>query len=433
MVRVCSPQVEREHRPLLSGLLQPLEALSTGYPETELSALSGDLRVCVATLGAVWSAEMRGAAEGGRVGMASAVLSGLQQGRDGEEKKCEENQQTRVDEGLKYGKEVGEDKSKCKLVEEIPDALQSSQPASAQTKHLLHQEEDAYQTAFQKALKEAQDPEIPVKGHGLASLSRLIDANDREASDNSLLLLRVFKENLHHPDSYVYLSAIRGLVKLASKQPLKVLRLLCEEYAMLCESKNRRKVDKETGQLRTSSRREECPKQSGERDSEKGAKDSLEFRLKLGEALVHTARDCGELLPHCADTLLAAVLSNAHDPHPLIRASALSNLAEICQLLGYSFGRIHHEVYTPAFLPSVTGCLSIALFPGTSLHTHMEKYEEKDGESEILSLDSRCWVDVTPLSLCIYDAERGVATYHQHVIFTRLSPCSSPASFCVHM
>ena len=60
--------------------------------------------------------------------------------------------------------------------------------------------------------------------------------------------------------------------------------------------------------------------------------------------LVHAARGCGELLPHYADTLLAAVLSSARDPHPLVRASALSSLAEICRLLGHSFGKIHHEV-----------------------------------------------------------------------------------------
>ena len=56
--------------------------------------------------------------------------------------------------------------------------------------------------------------------------------------------------------------------------------------------------------------------------------------------LVHA----GELLPHYADTLLAAVLSSARDPHPLVRTSALSSLVEICRLLGHSFGKIHHEV-----------------------------------------------------------------------------------------
>ena len=91
--------------------------------------------------------------------------------------------------------------------------------------------------------------------------------------------------------------------------------------------------------------REEYSKQSGGKVPEN---DSLELRLKLGEAIVLAARDCGELLPHYADTLLPAVLSNARDPHPLIRASALSNLAEICQLLGHSFGHNHHEVYSVA-------------------------------------------------------------------------------------
>ena len=62
-----TPQVERSDRPLLSSLLPPLELLSSGrgYPPDEgLSLLAGDLRVCITTLGAVWSAEMETRARG---------------------------------------------------------------------------------------------------------------------------------------------------------------------------------------------------------------------------------------------------------------------------------------------------------------------------------------------------------------------------------
>ena len=105
-----------------------------------------------------------------------------------------------------------------------------------------------------------------------------------------------------------------------------------------------KQVDKETGQLKAGFKKRGCTKQSGGKAPEISAEDSLELRLKLGEAIVLVARECGELLPYYADTLLPAVLSNARDPHPLIRASALSNLANICQLLGHSFGNYHHEV-----------------------------------------------------------------------------------------
>ena len=347
-------QVEKEHRPRLSGLLQPLEALATGYPDAELSALAGDLKVCVATLGAVWSAEVREAAEGGKGGMADKVLSGLQRDRDGLERKGLQQDRDGLErKGAKSSAasvEVGS-RGKRKLVEEIPEASPLDchtapvQTASQRVENGKKQTEDSPQTAFQRALAEAQDPEIPVKGHGLASLAKLIKAGDGQASANSLSLLGVFKETLHHTDSYVYLAAISGLVALASKHPREVLETLCREYAMFsdsCSSKVAGRVDKETGQLRRSSGSQ---KHSRGRDAGQTSKEaSLEFRLKLGEALVHAARGCGELLPHYADTLLAAVLSSARDPHPLVRASALSSLAEICRLLGHSFGRIHHEV-----------------------------------------------------------------------------------------
>ena len=335
-------QVEKEHRPRLSGLLQPLEALATGYPDAELSALAGDLRVCVATLGAVWSAEVRAAAEGGKGGMADKVVSGLQRDRDGLERKGAKSSAASV--------EVGS-RGKRKLVEEIPEASPVDchttpvQTASQRVEDGKKQTEDSPQTAFQRALAEAQDPEIPIKGHGLASLAKLIKAGDSQASANSLSLLGVFKENLHHMDSYVYLAGISGLVALASKHPREVLETLCREYAMFSDSRSSKvagRVDKETGQLRRSSGGQE---HNRGRDTGQTSKEaSLEFRLKLGEALVHAARGCGELLPHYADTLLAAALSSARDPHPLVRASALSSLAEICRLLGHSFGKIHHEV-----------------------------------------------------------------------------------------
>ena len=329
--------MEKEHRPRLSGLLQPLETISTRYPDSELSTLAGDLRVCIATLGAVWSVELREAAERGR--------GGRMRGK-GVTEEQEPRQRVAKELFARDGLQVDKDnKTERKLIEEISETIHPSQSAPSQPSPT--HKDDANETDYQRALQEAHDHEIPVKGHGLASLARIIEAGDKEAADNSLCLLDIFKANLHHPDSYVYLPAIRGLVMLASKQPLKVLTILCEEYAMFSESNSRaddEKVDKETGQLKVGCKKQGCTKKSGEKGTERSAEDSLELRLKLGEAIVLAARDCGELLPHYADTFLPAVLSNARDPHPLIRASALSNLAEICQLLGHSFGNYHHEV-----------------------------------------------------------------------------------------
>ena len=321
-------QVDKEHRPLLSDLLQPLEVISTRYPGSELSALAGDLRVCVATLGAVWSVEMREVAEGRRRrGDTDKIVSGLK-GEHPEVRKKEEKEGRSCERKKNY---------KRKLIEEIPEEGSS---------HQYSKEDKSTQTAFQQALAEANDHEIPVRGHGLTTLAKLLEAGDKETLNNSDSLLKVFKQSLLHLDSYVYLAAIKGLVALASQHPLAVLTTLCEEYALFGESSPRHekgRVDRETGQLKKCTTQKPSPESGKNTDRE----NSFELRLKLGEALVRVARDCGELLPHYADMLLRAVLSNARDPHPLVRASALSNLADICRLLGHSFGNVHHEVALP--------------------------------------------------------------------------------------
>ena len=66
--------------------------------------------------------------------------------------------------------------------------------------------------------------------------------------------------------------------------------------------------------------------------------------MKLGEALVRATRNCGELVPRYSQHLLPALLTGVKDPEPLVRASSLSNLGDVCQLLRFSLGPVVHEV-----------------------------------------------------------------------------------------
>ena len=59
MLIVSSFQVERCHRPLLTQLQPFLVTIATSYPVEELSTLAHDLNVCIATLGAIWTSEMK--------------------------------------------------------------------------------------------------------------------------------------------------------------------------------------------------------------------------------------------------------------------------------------------------------------------------------------------------------------------------------------
>ena len=53
----------------------------------------------------------------------------------------------------------------------------------------------------------------------------------------------------------------------------------------------------------------------------------------------------GEMTPHHRDKLLHCVLQVARDADEHVRASAISNLGEICRLLRFSLGPVIHEVY----------------------------------------------------------------------------------------
>lgn len=66
--------------------------------------------------------------------------------------------------------------------------------------------------------------------------------------------------------------------------------------------------------------------------------------MKLGEALVKATRNCGELVPRYSQHLLSALLTGVKDPEPLVRASSVSNLGDVCQLLRFSLGSVVNEV-----------------------------------------------------------------------------------------
>ena len=148
----------------------------------------------------MWSAELRETAEGGRGGEGRGnVLSGLTQGQELSEMPLQVPKESLARDSLQVDKD---NKTEHKLIEEIPEALHLSQPAPTQPSPKC--KETSNPTDFQQALQESHDHEIPVKGHGLASLATLIEAGDKEAADHSGHLLDIFKANLHNPDSYVY-------------------------------------------------------------------------------------------------------------------------------------------------------------------------------------------------------------------------------------
>ncbi|KAI8479699.1 Transport and Golgi organization protein 6 [Branchiostoma belcheri] len=169
-------------------------------------------------------------------------------------------------------------------------------------------------TDYDEALALVNHPMVPMKGHGLITLSSLLEKKDSKAMAEKERLLKVFEENLDHEDSYIYQASIRGLAALGSHFPEVVIPEICDQFA------NFRKEGKKK-------------------------KRRTEDRMKLGEILTKVTRSLGSLLPHYSQPLLAALLCGVRDPDIHVRASSLANLGEVCHLLKFSIGPIIHEIF----------------------------------------------------------------------------------------
>ncbi|XP_060110136.1 transport and Golgi organization protein 6 homolog [Heteronotia binoei] len=166
--------------------------------------------------------------------------------------------------------------------------------------------------ALRELLLAVYDSDIPSRAAALRSLSHLIEQRDPEVLKIRDKLLKVFLESLDHEDSFVYLSAIQGVALLSDAFPEEVLPSLLARYE----------------------------------GSPQGTREAwpVETRMKVGEALMRSTRALGDLVFSYRDRLVHVFLRGARDPDVSLRASSLSNLGELCQILRFQLGSVIHEV-----------------------------------------------------------------------------------------
>jgi len=121
-------------------------------------------------------------------------------------------------------------------------------------------------SVFQIAMREVADVLVPVRGHALLTLRRLVDSGDTETLDSVNGLLAVCEKTVDDSDSYVYLNTIQLLASLAAKLPQQTLPWLADKYLA-----GSRSQDPDV----------ECRHSTAER------------RMKLGEVLVKTSSALG--------------------------------------------------------------------------------------------------------------------------------------------
>ncbi|KAJ8680944.1 hypothetical protein QAD02_016731 [Eretmocerus hayati] len=166
---------------------------------------------------------------------------------------------------------------------------------------------------FDAAVIDLADPLLPVRAHGIITLTHLIEKRHPEASAKKDFLLCTFQENLKHDDSFIYLAAINGICAMSSMFPDRVIGILAQEYIGMTSKPGDREIAPET-------------------------------RSKLGEVLVKTTRGLGEMIPKYKNLLVNAFLCGTRDPDSLVRASSLSCLGEFCKVMGFRLGNLMIEI-----------------------------------------------------------------------------------------
>lgn len=151
-----------------------------------------------------------------------------------------------------------------------------------------------------EALEMISNPLVPIRAGGLIQLRRFILREDKTALAQVEKIFETFSRNLSNSDSYVYLGAIQGLSAIADVHFSLAMPKLIQQY----------------------------------RD---GRQHSLEIRLNIGESILQVARRLDEALPKYASQFFDFLLPSAQrDPQALIRASSLSNIAELCEILRFA-------------------------------------------------------------------------------------------------
>lgn len=172
---------------------------------------------------------------------------------------------------------------------------------------------------YSEAIDDVYHELIPIRSHGIIQLTKLLEEENPEAVANKHRIFCILQEQLKHPDSYIYLAAINCMVALSTYCAEDVLHVLCKEFLNV--------LDEEPG-LQTKEAQNQV----------------AELRLKVGDIIVKITKRLGEKAVAHKTLLLNTMLCACRDDDPFIRTSALSNLAEIAQVINYKLGTIIFEI-----------------------------------------------------------------------------------------
>ncbi|GAB1600409.1 transport and Golgi organization protein 6 homolog [Argonauta hians] len=324
-------EMSDEERKTMRTFIPLLHNVITSIPNQSIKAMASSLRIAIATYGTVWPdmdstiklANEQTSKISDPVRSNNKLIQVVENSSNELSRSIssEDSPQTKVNKKQLCEPESNSASSKMNdnLAEcgNISDKKSNHLPENnLESSRNVSEEKSQNSSDLQVALKETYDPLVPVQGHGLIVLRRLIQNRDKETIKKHNLILHIFEEKLTHPDSYIYLSAVNGLSAMADCFPDKVVPRLIALF------------------------------QDPESEIHNAEVVSSELKIKLGECLVKVTQRLGEIVVKFKSILLNAFLNGAKDNDFLVRASSLSNLGEVCKLLRFSLGNVIYEIFS---------------------------------------------------------------------------------------
>ncbi|CAI2735510.1 unnamed protein product [Schistosoma spindalis] len=232
--------------------------------------------------------------------------------------------------------------TKCNIDKVKAETHQSECPREIIEEVTVSNPQDVQQSAcnqledptLKRIFEELHDPLIPVQGHALIVLSRLLESRDSCIWGHEQLIFEVLTKYLSHTDSYIYLNVIRCLSAMGCTLTDKVLNLLLNQFTKSVQTTN--KPSNSIGTIVTST--------TGDYD--------IEYKLKLAESIMRVLSNLGEMAPKYRTEVFNSFVMGSKSSEELIRAACLSNIAELVRLLKYSVQPIVYEkLVPPNYLP----------------------------------------------------------------------------------
>ncbi|TPP63742.1 Transmembrane and coiled-coil domain-containing protein 7 [Fasciola gigantica] len=146
------------------------------------------------------------------------------------------------------------------LIEECREPSEALEQSAVDT----NSSEESLNPVLAEVFEQLDDFLIPVRGHALIMLSRLLESRDACVRGHEERIFQILVRQLNDKDSYIYLNAIRALSAMGLVMTDRVLHILLNKFSQPLPA----------GTFPVDAR--------------------VEFQLKLGEAIMRVLRELGE-------------------------------------------------------------------------------------------------------------------------------------------